>query len=292
MTAEKLHDALSLLPSDLITATDKVRTQPGKTVIHWRRWVSMAACAVLVLGVSFVFVNVFLPKGGSKEAALEMAADCAAEEPAAVMGESAAVTGSDAQPYSGLDTIVLTPTIGASEAEEAASGSSVNGASGDVPIAGCTSETQPPEIAVDLASTQYILTSAHQNSSVNMSANPQTVLIPSREALDAYYAQMQGLFDLASFYESCRAYDEVWFESHDLLVLRLGMDCGTMGYQVTGFEAQEYCEPPAWEITLTPEEFGTDLSADSNAYWHILLPVDKNLLTDQTIILVEMEEAS
>lgn len=58
MTVHDLHDALNLLPSDLITAADKVRTTPKTTVIHWRRWISLAAClALLILGAGQLLFN-------------------------------------------------------------------------------------------------------------------------------------------------------------------------------------------------------------------------------------------
>lgn len=38
MTSEKLHDALSLLPADLVAETDALRTQAKKPQVHWQRW--------------------------------------------------------------------------------------------------------------------------------------------------------------------------------------------------------------------------------------------------------------
>ena len=55
MTVHDLHDALNLLPSDLITAADRVRTAPAPRVIHWQRWVSLAAVLALVVGTTLVF---------------------------------------------------------------------------------------------------------------------------------------------------------------------------------------------------------------------------------------------
>lgn len=290
MTSEMLHDALSLLPSDLITATDQLRTQPRKTGIQWRRWLSLAACAVLVFSVSFVFVTKLLPgKGRSTEAAMELAADCAPQEPAAAMEESASITGSDKKRYSDLDTVSLTPTGTVPEAEEAASGSSANGASEDIPIEGCTSETREPEVALDLAPAQYILTPLYPGSSVNISGKPQTVLIQSRDALDGYYAEMNALYGLSGFYESCRGYDEAWFESHDLLVLRLSAERSEIQHEVTSFELLENCEPQTWHLRLSPITTPEDNTLDENIHWHILLEVDQGLMTGQDIVLVEVE---
>ena len=55
MTVHDLHDALNLLPSDLITAADKVRTKQMPKVIRWQRWVSLAAVLALVIGTTLVF---------------------------------------------------------------------------------------------------------------------------------------------------------------------------------------------------------------------------------------------
>lgn len=78
MTAHDIHDALTHLPADLITAADRVRSHQTPKVIHWKRWVSLAAVLVLVLGTSLVFAGELMPGMGSdkKESAV-------AQEPAA-----------------------------------------------------------------------------------------------------------------------------------------------------------------------------------------------------------------
>lgn len=80
MTAENLHDALNLLPADLIRATDQLRTAPKPKVIPWRRWVSLAAVLALVVGTTFVFRKTILPGMGG-------ASDAAAQAPAAMAPE-------------------------------------------------------------------------------------------------------------------------------------------------------------------------------------------------------------
>ena len=49
MTAEQLHDALTLLPADLIAEADKARC-PKPKVLRWKPLAALAACFVLVLG--------------------------------------------------------------------------------------------------------------------------------------------------------------------------------------------------------------------------------------------------
>lgn len=67
MTAEKLQDAITLLPSDLIAATDRLRRAPRIRVIRWQHWTAMAACFVLLMGAGLVFQK----KGSKTEAAPE-----------------------------------------------------------------------------------------------------------------------------------------------------------------------------------------------------------------------------
>ncbi len=96
MTAEQLHDALGMLPSDLIAETDALRTRPRKSVSQWRRWAAMAACLVLVLGCGWAVMRSGLLgfSGGSTEKISlqqEMtAAECAPEAPAAAAPTEAA----------------------------------------------------------------------------------------------------------------------------------------------------------------------------------------------------------
>ena len=67
MTVHDIHDALTLLPADLITAADKVRSAPKAKVIQWRRWAALAAVLALVLGTSLVFAEELMPAmGGAK----------------------------------------------------------------------------------------------------------------------------------------------------------------------------------------------------------------------------------
>ena len=92
MTAEQLQDALGLLPSDLVQEADAWRCGKRKRVVHWRRYVALAACMILVLGSSlFVF-----GRGGSMEKLTmqaSKAADTAAPDaPAAMAPEEAPAT--------------------------------------------------------------------------------------------------------------------------------------------------------------------------------------------------------
>lgn len=69
MTSEKLHDALNLLPADLIAGTDALRTKPKQHQVRWQRWAAMAACLAVVLLAGTLFSYFFGHMGSSKTAA-------------------------------------------------------------------------------------------------------------------------------------------------------------------------------------------------------------------------------
>jgi len=81
MTPEQIHDAITLLPSDLITAADKARSGPRKAPIRFRGWVSTAACAALVLMLGTFAMQMF-PLNMAKTT------ESIAEAPAAAAPES------------------------------------------------------------------------------------------------------------------------------------------------------------------------------------------------------------
>ena len=81
MTAEQLHDAIGLLPADLLEKTDKLRQSPGKKKVPVCRYLSAAACAVVVLGGALLFRAV-----GQQKQAVTFSAAPAMEE--ALMDEA------------------------------------------------------------------------------------------------------------------------------------------------------------------------------------------------------------
>ena len=114
MTVHDLHDALNLLPSDLITAADRIRTVPKVRVIPWRKWMAIAAILALTIGTTMIFSREMYPYMSDAKlesaaqapaaaapmaplpAEKEIAADEAApEEPAADAPATGSVTGSE-----------------------------------------------------------------------------------------------------------------------------------------------------------------------------------------------------
>ena len=90
MTPEQLHDALGMLPADLIAETDKLRSRPVQKVIPWKNFAAMAACFLLIVGCGLFAMNSLPSFDGTKEAAREDAMMAAPAAPAPMeMPESA-----------------------------------------------------------------------------------------------------------------------------------------------------------------------------------------------------------
>ncbi len=83
MTGEQFHDALTLLPEDLIAKTDEARSRKPK-IVHWRRYASLAACCVLLILCGVLYQN-----RPAKSASNEMAKSYSAADAAPEVAEAA-----------------------------------------------------------------------------------------------------------------------------------------------------------------------------------------------------------
>lgn len=115
MTAEKFHDALTLLPADLIAEADRKRRERPR-VIPWKRYAAMAACFALVLCSSWFALLMFEGMGGSsKETAAEAPAEAAVmmgetRAAAAYEEEAAAPEAAEEAPAARDETLCALPT--------------------------------------------------------------------------------------------------------------------------------------------------------------------------------------
>ena len=86
MNAEQFHDALTLLPEDLVAQADKFRSRRPK-IIPWKRYATVAACfAVLMTSAVFVYSRKSAPTemvAASYSAAKQEMADAAPQMEAA-----------------------------------------------------------------------------------------------------------------------------------------------------------------------------------------------------------------
>lgn len=183
MTAEKLHDAISLLPADLIAEADRLRCGRPQ-VIRWKRYTAMAACFALVLSCGLFAVRFLAPKGAT-ETALQAPAAAAPLAP---------------------------PEQDLTAAEEAAPEMP---ASNRVTGSGSPAEAAEPEAAEPEGYAFCDMTARMIPWPGDLCVNStQCILIRSREQLEAYVAGGAELTEAAVFY------DEAWFENHDLVMVR------------------------------------------------------------------------
>ena len=83
MTAEQFHDALTLLPEDLVARADKIRSRKPKT-IPWKQYAAIAACLAVLL-TSAVYVHTLRQESAPTEMA---AASYAMQDTGAVAAEA------------------------------------------------------------------------------------------------------------------------------------------------------------------------------------------------------------
>lgn len=100
MTVEQLHDAIGLLPGDLLAETDRLRQapRPKKTVL-WKPVLAMAACLALVLTGWFWW---FQPKGstgGTADSAFLQAAPAAGAPENGAAAEDVPMQADEAAPF-------------------------------------------------------------------------------------------------------------------------------------------------------------------------------------------------
>lgn len=235
MTAEQLHDAIGLLPGDLLAETDKARMNPRpRKRVLWKPILVMAACLALILTGWFRW---FQPKGSSGAAA-----DTAALQAAPAAGA----------PENGAAAEEAAP---AQEADPFRSQSTV------------TDGTSFPEAV----STPRLTGEAGE---------PAAVLLRSPQDYQDYQTQMGEQFDLTQLDSWLSALDEIWFESRDLVLIRVEHVPAGEQPQITSITQEAG--------TLTVEILRYDSSEDGTC-WHILTAVKKGSVENSGMISLIVE---
>lgn len=146
----------------------------------------------------------------------------------------------------------------------------------------------PVEASVDLTGIQYIATPVLP--AINTEGDPRTSLVTSAGALYDYYVKYCEIYYMDDYFAATVPYNRAWFLENDLLILRIGAPHPEFHYDVTAFSLKPDTDPAAWQITLSrnPDE-PTDIAFDNNSMWHILIPVEKGILTEDATILIDFE---
>lgn len=187
MTVEDLHDALTLLPADLVAEADKRRSRKPQ-VLLWHRWTAMAACLVLILSCGLLVQS---RKAKLSASEMSLMADQAApmEGPQAAMGQGESQAGSTER----------APEVRSSAVMDQSS------------------------FPAGIEDIRWVETPAESSSAVNMRS---VTLIRDSEMLETYLSSFTDE-TAATLRESTTGYDDGWFALHDLLLIRLSCPSGS-----------------------------------------------------------------
>ena len=212
MTSEQFHDALTLLPEDLVAHAEQYRCRKPR-VIPLKPYAATAACLAVVLCAAALF-RVTQQKSMETDKAVSFS----------VMQDAGAAPAE-------------------SPRMEAAA------------VPSCPMVETP-----DLPNTAEIDHSA--------------AIITSRSELEGYFTEMGKYYQLDALRDVCALYDETWFSNSDLLLIPV--DSVSPSCSVTDVTlADGVCE-----ITITGEE------TEAGTNFHLVLPVDKDSVTDTKNITV------
>lgn len=255
MTAEKLHEAITQLPGDLITAADRVRSAPRKSNARRTRWISLAAsvaaCFALVILCALALRSMSgMTKYTADTAAANGAipAEAACEEPEMELQEESGT---------GADSSAAADTTGA----------------------------LPDDSKRDSGSTSVLtFAEAFPTPAYGEGAHEiRVTVIRSREELEEYCAQMRGAFDLSALISGYRGYDDSYFAENDLLLVFLEETACPQALSLTRAEDNTW----ALSVGAGSAEAGQDTEP---AQWHLLAGIQKDLIGPEDTVTVHWEE--
>lgn len=188
MTAEQLHDAIGLLPADLVAEADALRQSRPLRRSYWKRYAAIAACFALVLGCALTVRLGITGKMSRSEAVMEAAP---AEIPALQAPEAPAATA-------------------AGTARDTDNGQSMDSADATALLETAAASKTPEILCVrtpEISSTKCYL------------SGPETTLISSREEWETYRTEWEGAYLLDELTTACESFDDAWFGVHDLVLI-------------------------------------------------------------------------
>ena len=189
MTAEQLHDAIGLLPADLVAEADALRQSRPLRRSYWKRYAAIAACFALVLGCALTVRLGMTGKMSRSEAVMEAAP---AEIPALQAPEAPAATA-------------------AGTARDTDNGQSMDSADATA-LLETAAASKTPEILC-------IPTPANLSGTKCYAYGPKITLVSSREALEAYRTKWEGAYLLDELTAACESFDDAWFGARDLVLI-------------------------------------------------------------------------
>lgn len=240
MTAEQLHDAIGLLPAELVAEANALRQSRPLRRGHWKRYAAMAACFALVLGCAMTLRQGMTGKMKRSEAVMEAAP---AEIPALKTPEAKA------------DSSAATA---AGTARDTDNGQSMDSADATALLETAAAASKTPEILC-------IPTPANLSGTKGYASGPKITLVSSREELEAYQTRWEGAYLLDELTAACESFDQAWFAEKDLVLIPV--DAASV--VVTDVQIREG----------TLEIHATVTQGDTDTAWMLLVTLEKGTVT-------------
>lgn len=257
MTAEKLHEAITQLPADLITAADCVRSTLRRSNARRTRWISLAASVAACFGLVILCTLVLRSMPGMTKSTADTAACNEAD-----LSEAACANEAPQELESGTGA----ESPGAADATNALSGSSADNKRDSGSI-------------YTLAFAEAFPTPAYGEGA----HETRVTVIRSREKLEEYCEQTQDVFDLSALTAGCAAYDDAYFAENDLLLASLEETACPQVLSLTRTEEN------TWALSVGT---GSQAGQGEPAQWHLLAGVQKDLIGPEDTVTVKWEKSS
>ena len=288
MNAQQLHDALNLLPDDLI---EEAGRQRSRKPIPLRRYAAFAASFALVLSGALFCARLFSPKGAMEEAAaapaaMQFAAADAANAESAILGvpetgKGAPTETQAAAARSGTTAEQPMEDANTSAKAEATANEPADAAAPTIPEKFASEDT----VGISLSSRQ-IETPMNPRSTACFSSHYRVTVLTSREELEAYQSKWAPHYDLTGLEEAVSAYDDSWFAEHDLLVMVLHAEpVGSNRTIPLLWNTREEDKAHGWDWMFLVTWVGTSDENGETTVHHLLAELEKGLLSPEDSIV-------
>lgn len=274
MNAEILHDAIGLLPSDLITPVDALRSAPRKRKQPWGHYGAIAACLALVLwGSGMLFDRL----GVSTE---DMAQQEALYGSSNTQGMGMPMEPADGVMQESKQEAPQSTECDCAPTEVVQEGAPLAPTGEDIAIEPTGYPSGPNRFYVG-GSTGYSPALGHKEGM----EYPYATVIRSREALDGWFAEYRDFYDIDSFEAGYAHLDDSYFQHHDLLLVMLESEYGYVYQEPYYLNA---LQKGKWQLIFTAHYQQEDRTEEA-MQWLYFIELEKGLIgeTDSIEVLPE-----
>jgi hypothetical protein len=269
VNTEQLHDAIGMLPADLIAPVDALRCAPQKRKPLWPRYAAAAACLAVLLWGS---VAVLDRMGLSTNSAVQMESMLDSSAVSGLGQQKAEAVPTEARNPAGIPSSTVCDCAPPAAVEE---GAPKEPAGDDYPMEPGGDPVVPDTFYVG-GSAGYSPAPGHKEGM----EYPYSTVIRSREALDTWYAEHRDYYDIDSFEAGYAHLDADYFRNHDLLLVMLEEEYGYV------YQEPYYLKTPEtgkWELTFTAH-YQQEERIEVAMQWLYFIETEKGLIGEADTI--------